>query len=82
MSIEIEKCDHCGLHHLYVNGATISTAGDRGIVEREARILEHCRNIPYRAAIKCLMEDIGFGEENAKLMYIKLTEHRNTGAVN
>lgn len=67
---------------LLVNGNPIIASWDEGVCKRYARIVEHCRNIPYRVAIRTLMDDIGFCEDNAKLAYIDITEHPATGAMN
>jgi len=66
---------------LRISGHRWITSYDRGVCERYARIVARCRELPYRAAIKTLMEDIGYSEEVAKGVYIDITEHRNTGTM-
>jgi len=79
--IEIFQCDYCPFWHLSVNGIQTMTAADKGVLERCARIFEHCRNTSYRQAIKTLMDDIGYSEDTAKDVYMDLTEHRNSGGM-
>ena len=67
--IEIEEIEG-GWHKLIVGGKTVIGSFDPGICKRMARILSECRNMQPRAAIRRLMDEIGYDEEdNAKYVY-------------
>lgn len=61
-----------------VNGFIQVECPSKSVCLRQARLFEHCRNVSYRAAIKLLMDEIGYSEMEAKDVYIEITEHRST----
>ena len=63
-----------GLYVLQVSSLTVIMSNHKSLCERMARILSSCRNMPYRGAIKSIMEDIGFDEEHSKKIYHALCE--------
>jgi hypothetical protein len=74
--ITIEE-NEFGFHALEVGSFTVILSSHKSLCERMARILSSCRNMPYRTAIKTIIEDIGFDEEYAKKVYHALCETSN-----
>lgn len=72
MKLTVHRCEDCGMYHLEINDQVIMTCYDEGVVQRNARIYEGALVRGRREGVKMLMDEIGYGEENARRVYDRL----------
>lgn len=70
--INVTHCHNCERYHLEIWGETYFIAESEGVVKRTARIFSEAINMPYKNAIHTLINDIGYNEEEAKIMLNRL----------
>ncbi len=81
MKIDVRECNHCGGYHLDFGEVTILTSNEKGVCQRNARILSKARDLPFRSVVKLLMEEIGYGEDTAQAMYAMMQGHSSSSQV-
>lgn len=78
--IEVERDGPVGWA-LFVQDHLIMMTPCHGIARRAARILEECRNVSHREAMRKLTEDIGCCDDHAQHVY-SLLFHQPSASIN